>query len=495
MPNLRWVDVEPISHVNGDVQSVLDSVESLKSAWETVVTQNSESFREARRRSLRRHAIETGIVERLYDVDWGVTEALVAEGLTAEAVARASTGALDDDVLEVIRSQYDALEFLGDVARQGRPLTVNLIRQLHTALTKTQSTYAATGPTGQRFDATLHHGQWKEHSNHVIRPDGSMLEYTPADQVQPQMERLVQIYSDMSDCHPIVRSAWLHHRFVRIHPFEDGNDRVARGLTLLTLLSSNLAPLVIDRRERDRYIGCLDRANEGEIRPLVRFFAELEIVALRSELERPVVEVADASSGGALAVLDAHIARLKNLQGEVGAKQRQEKIEAVAANIFALVVRWLESFSRSVEERYQAIDDNVRSFVGSAAPPDPKSRWWRRQLIKTARSVDFYANLSSGAWWAQLRLDVLGQRLRYLVFLQKVGHGETGVLTLTIFAEIVEDSGDEAQETAEQIAISSPTESVTWTYDDDVNAHWDRVEELLDASLMVVLDRFSANLS
>lgn len=94
-----------------------------------------------------------------------------------------------------------------------------------------------------------------------------------------------------------------------------------------------------------------------------------------------------------------------------------------------------------------------------------------------------------------MRLDVLGQRLRYLVFLQKVGHGETGVLTLTIFAEIVEDSGDEAQETAEQIAISSPTESVTWTYDDDVNAHWDRVEELLDASLMVVLDRFSANLS
>lgn len=495
MPDLGWVDVEPISHVNGDVQSVLDSVESLKGAWETVVRQNSESFREARRRSLRRHAIETGIIERLYDVDWGVTEALVAEGLTAEAVARVSTGALEDDVLEVIRSQYDALEFLSDVARQGRLLSVHLIKQLHEALTRTQSTFTATGPTGRRFEATLHHGQWKEHSNHVIRPDGSRLEYTPVDQVQPQMERLVQIYSDMSDRHPIVRSAWLHHRFVRIHPFEDGNGRVARGLTLLTLLSSNLAPLVIDRRERDRYINCLDRANEGDIRPLIRFFAELEIVALRSELERPVVEVLDSTSGGALSVLDAHIARLKGLQGEAGAKERQEKIEAIAASIHACVVDWLGDFGSRIEQRYREIDDNARTFIGSAVPPDSRSRWWRRQLIKTARSVDFYANLSNGAWWVQLRLDVLGQRLRYLVFLQKVGHGETGVLTLTIYAEIIEDSGDDAQETAEQIAISSPTESVTWVYDDNMDAHWDRVVELLDTSLMVVLDRFSSNLS
>ena len=57
---------------------------------------------------MRRHAIETGIIERLYDIDWGVTEALVAEGLTADAVARADSGAVSEDVLDIVRSQYDA---------------------------------------------------------------------------------------------------------------------------------------------------------------------------------------------------------------------------------------------------------------------------------------------------------------------------------------------------------------------------------------------------
>jgi Fic family protein len=270
MRDLTWVDVEPLDPMNGDLSSVLDSVASLRSAWETIVSSNTESFREARRRALRRHAIETGIIEHLYEVDWGVTEALIAEGITAEVVSQVSTGTLDEDTLETIKSQYDALEFLTDVARNRRQLSVSLIKKIHGALTRTQRTYSAVDSAGKRFEAILHHGLWKGHSNYIVRPDGSKLECTPAEQVQPQMEKLVELYGQNDSIDPIVRSAWLHHRFIRIHPFEDGNGRVARALTLLTLLSNNLAPLVVDRRERVRYITCLDLANEGDLRSLIR---------------------------------------------------------------------------------------------------------------------------------------------------------------------------------------------------------------------------------
>ncbi|HWR46344.1 MAG TPA: hypothetical protein VN327_01820 [Pseudonocardiaceae bacterium] len=85
---LRWAEVEPLGVVNGELMQVLASVDALREAWEVSLAQASPGeFAETRRRSLRRHAIETGIIERLYDVDWGVTEALVAEGLTAEVAA------------------------------------------------------------------------------------------------------------------------------------------------------------------------------------------------------------------------------------------------------------------------------------------------------------------------------------------------------------------------------------------------------------------------
>jgi prophage maintenance system killer protein len=278
-----WREVTPLEPLNGGLPSLLATVDTLRSAWErTIEIATSEEFAEARRRSLRRHAIETGIIERLYDVSWGVTEALVAEGLTLEAAE--GQGSINPGTLSIIQSQFEALDYLATLARGDRPLTIQLIRELHQLITRHQATYEATDQFGNRVDTELQHGEWKRWPNHVRRDDGSLLQYTPPEQVQQQVEVLVDLHRTMDGTHPVVRAAWLHHRFISIHPFEDGNGRTARALVLLDLLKANYAPLVVDRTRRDEYICALDVANEGDLSRLVRLFCELEIVALRSEL-------------------------------------------------------------------------------------------------------------------------------------------------------------------------------------------------------------------
>jgi len=90
--DLPWRSIEPLPELNGDVAALLATIDDLRQVWdETLTLATSSEVEEARKRSLRRHAIETGIIERLYDLDWGVTEALVAEGLTLDAAhARAA---------------------------------------------------------------------------------------------------------------------------------------------------------------------------------------------------------------------------------------------------------------------------------------------------------------------------------------------------------------------------------------------------------------------
>ncbi|WP_007025569.1 Fic family protein [Saccharomonospora iraqiensis] len=489
--------VTPIPHFNGDIHSVLDSVTSLQRAWKAAVSSNDEAFQEARRRSLRRHAIETGIIERLYDIDWGVTEALVAEGITADAVARASEGSVSEDVLEVVRSQYDTLEFLARCAREGRDLSTSLIKELHVALTSRQATYTATSSQGIVFEATLHHGEWKKQVNHVTRPDGSLLQYSPPEQVSSDIDELVRLYHTYSDKNPIVRTAWLHHRFVRIHPFEDGNGRVARCLSLLTLLKHDLAPLVVDRRERNKYLECLDKANDGDLRPLIRFFAELEIVALRSELERPVAaEHALAGGGGAIAVLEAGIGRLRELHTASGTVDRAEKANALALALHHRVRNWLDDMREKIGGLLRSdIDPNARATVRYAAPPSDEAHYWRRQVIHAARSVDFFVNLKQGTWWTRLQVLTFEQELRYLVFLQKVGTGETGVLTLTVYAEILGAENQNDRTSAADVAVvSSPTETVTWMWEDEAETHWENVTEVLDTTLASALAKFTTSL-
>ena len=110
-----------------------------------------------KRRTFRRHAIETGIVERLYQIPLDLTETLVAEGLTREALARAG-GELSPGVLEMLQAQMEGLEMVSEYVREGfqprildtlNPKTVDYPRTplgtIHLALAVLATCYWAAG--------------------------------------------------------------------------------------------------------------------------------------------------------------------------------------------------------------------------------------------------------------------------------------------------------------------------------------------------------------
>jgi fido (protein-threonine AMPylation protein) len=483
----EWHEIASLPQVNGTLEPLLKTVDSLRSAWEDALQYYSaEELAEARNRRLRRHAVETGIIERLYELDWGTTEALVAEGLTSEVANRA--GGVHEDTLLVIRSQYEALQYLAELAGNGRSLTVMTIRELHKIITRHQATYEARDQFGKIFQTPLHHGEWKTHDNHVTRPGGSILEYCPPIHVQSEMERLVRIYEEETDAHPLVRSAWLHHSFIQIHPFEDGNGRVARAITLLVLLRDRYAPLVVDRRQRETYIAALDTANDGDLGDLIRFFARLEIAALQSTLTQPV---ATAGHPDAASVVRAYASRLRQIH-EATSNEKASGVKRVADDVAARITNYLEQQRQELQDSLRSIDPTAWAAVGYASPPDERARWWRRQIIHTARAIDFYTNLGDGTWWTRLQLETLGDRLRFLAAVQKVGHGDSGVLAVTVYAERVHPESDETSTTVEPESVLdlSPTDSVSLAYNDEPSERWPEVEELLQRKLREAVEYF-----
>lgn len=490
---MRWREVTPPEETDPSVAQLLATVDALRRAWKEFIDGVSpEEFAEARRRSLRRHAIETGIIERLYDVEWGVTEALVAEGLALEVAER--EGGIDEDAYATIVSQFDALEFLAAMARQGRDVSVGLIRELHTAITRHQLTYEAKDPFGRTQQLELHHGQWKTQRNFVIRPDATRLECTPPEHVASEMDRLVAFYAETEGLHPVARAAWLHHRFICIHPFEDGNGRVARALVLLVLLRTDYAPLVVDRDRRALYIEALDSANEGDLAPLVRLFGDLEIVALRSELERPAKAL--LAGAGAAEVARAYASTLKETRRRAD-DDRKAAVGRVAAAVQARIQAQLEAEGRAIEAAFRDVDPAARARVVTAAPPQPESTHWRLQLVRVARKVDFYSNLHDGSWWTRLHLTVLGQEMRYVAAVQKVGGGETGVAALTAFAELVpaRDIDEEVRPLPTPLIETTSRDSVTLLYSSDPTEHWQDIDDLVSRTLAAAVTAFSRTLA
>ena len=471
---------------------MLATVDSLRSACQEALELSSPEDREAaRNRRLRRHAVETGIIERLYELDWGTTEALVAEGIRTEVADRA--GGIPEELLAIIGSQYEALEYLTILVRNQQDISVLVARELHQIITRNQRTYEAQDQFGRPVNRQLRHGAWKQHSNHVRRADGSVLEFAPPEHVQSEVERLVALYQESANAHPLLRSAWLHHRFIQIHPFEDGNGRVGRALTMLILLHHHYAPLVVDRRERASYLAALDAAHDGDLGELVRLFARLEIAALQSTLTQPVT-VASAGSEAA-DVVRAYAQRLRHLQ-DAGRTEKRMATERLATEVHAGMLGYLDGQAKSLEDSLRLVDPAGRGRIAEARPPDERAGWWRRQIISAANSVDFSTNLAEGAWWVRLQLEALGERLRYLAAVQKVGHGETGVLAVTGYAELVRPESDETSTAVEpEPALDiSPIDSVTLAYTDQATDRYAEVEDLLRRTLRQAVERFVGRL-
>lgn len=75
-----------------------------------------------------------------------------------------------------------------------------------------------------------------------------------------EMQHLIAWYEQAGQMHPIERAAELHTRFVKIHPFIDGNGRTGRLLLNFELMKSGYPPAVIRKEDRLTYYDALDEA-------------------------------------------------------------------------------------------------------------------------------------------------------------------------------------------------------------------------------------------
>ncbi|XP_028681171.1 protein adenylyltransferase FICD [Erpetoichthys calabaricus] len=74
--------------------------------------------------------------------------------------------------------------------------------------------------------------------------------------------------------HPVEFAALAHYKLVYIHPFVDGNGRTSRLLMNLILMQAGYPPITIRKEQRAEYYNTLDLANEGDVRPFIRFIAK-----------------------------------------------------------------------------------------------------------------------------------------------------------------------------------------------------------------------------
>ena len=188
----------------------------------------------------------------------GETRSLILHGLTAR-------GKPMRDHLD-IEGHNDAVKAIEDSVKTDEALNEVFIRNLHRVLLKEPYENDAITPEGQPTKRLISIGDYKTQPNNVRTSTGEIYYFTPPEQVKPAISDLIDWYRkyENEDEHPIVIAATFHYRFVRIHPFDDGNGRMARLLMNMILIKHGYTVAVVPIEERDQYIYTLEQADKSE---------------------------------------------------------------------------------------------------------------------------------------------------------------------------------------------------------------------------------------
>jgi Fic family protein len=401
-----------------------------------------ESFKEGNKeyeefinRLKRQHAIETGIIEKLYDVSEGITETFIKEGFIESIIGHDDSNIPPQKLMGYLSDHFDAINFIFDLVKSNRQLTKSFIKELHQLITRNQTSTTAIDTLGRRVEIELLKGEFKKTENNPRRNEGTKFLYCPPVHVDSEIDKLIKYYNDLvtKNINPIIISAWLHHSFTQIHPFQDGNGRIARLLASLVLIKSGLFPFTVKRNEKSVYIKALEEADNNRPNDLVVFFSNIQKRNIESVLnfkeEFIGIELSEVAD-----LFNKKVSKLKVIQ-------HQERVNLLDHNrnkIFDCVYKLIGEIKNELIEIISL--DKATIKITSVTPGEENYYWYTKQIAEYASKHSYYFNKMLPRGWFRISFLIENVKRYDLIITLHHYSYEDSVIAVGSFLEFTNES-------------------------------------------------------
>lgn len=288
---------------------------------------------------------------------------------------------------EEMKAHDVAYQLVEDWAKDTeRPLTEQNIKNLNEIILVRPFWKDAITPDGQNTRRQIKVGEYKEFHNSVRLANGELFAYASPIDTPYQVSQLIAWYraeAEKVELPPVALAALLHYKFVRIHPFDDGNGRIARLLTNYVLLKARLPPVIIKSADKRNYLTALNRADAGDLEAFVHYIALQLIWSLELAIK--------AAKGEDIREQDDYAKEIELLSRKVSTAKVPKSpavvydlFNEVSTQIWPLVDSTLQRFdalfteSRTthhvnrLEEKYETSNSLINLFEKSTKPKEKK---------------------------------------------------------------------------------------------------------------------------
>ena len=349
---------------------------------------------------------------------------------------------------EEMKAHDLAIEKVREYARdKERNLTETDIRDLNQIILKEPFWKEAQTPDGEPTRKQIVPGKYKTQPNHVQTVTGELFEFALPGEVPAKMSELMKWFaSEMeSPTGPIASFlAELHHRFVLIHPFDDGNGRIVRMWINYVLMRLGYPPLVIKSKDREGYISALQKADTGDILALAIYLGEVLISWLEIGIK--------AAQGESISDPD-DIDREVDIFIKTKKAEGLEKGEVLSEKVVQkLQEHWIMLFE-TIENKFKQFEEVFYRSKVSFYAAGALSEKWRERLenfLKVWKSTPENARMNLKIRYERYRKSDLSFDIEFLLSVRMHKFNYEVTMKYYIF------SNDGQQTGSEEISIVKP---------------------------------------
>ena len=290
--------------------------------------------------------------------------------------------------LEEMKAHNVGLQWLKEMAKdKDFMLSESFIRELNKVIL-VRNYYKTSRDGDYRYEIRV--GTYKKRPNSVITPSGEIFDYASIEETPSLMNDLLQWYRKEEKKRNLKieeLAAMFHYRFIRIHPFEDGNGRIARLIVNYILSRHNYPMIVIRTDDRNNYLDSLRRcdmltgkipfdganATVEQVKPFTDYIAkvlEKKLEAIIKYVKGEIVDLVEVKDNTIKIETDVSV----NVSVNVSVKNKIKEIIAQNPHLSAKEMAKIISVSqRTIHRNIESLkNENLIERVGSS-----KTGYWK----------------------------------------------------------------------------------------------------------------------
>ncbi|MBP5229206.1 MAG: Fic family protein [Bacteroidales bacterium] len=348
---------------------------------------------------------------------YGQTEFLLLFG-------RAVDGADMRDLEEMKASNVCLQMVKEEAADKDHHLTEYFIRTLHKTLLREDYVVKVNSSEGVVSSYTVHAGIYKTRPNSVKTKTGELFTYASPEETPALMADLLQWYNDAEfngELSPIELAALFHYRYIRIHPFEDGNGRIARLIVNYILIKNGYPMLIVKSSDKDNYLQALNACDlvvglipsEGahaditEINPFLEYLKKCLIQSLNISIKAAKGESIEEPDDfdKELVLIEKNVRKTEAIEGDDTIIQHKldvfNNFHRLLSERLSEALKPVYQFFNSIHTSYyislkgDTIDLKGFITVNSNKPLTRKLVGNKLNIIKNAKSILFWLSFES----------------------------------------------------------------------------------------------------